>query len=150
MIPSFAYPWVLVLLPLPFLVAWLAPTHESPRAAVRVPFFARLVALTGAAPGSGAVVLHRPRGRLLLLLSPLLLLHLVDRDALAQLGQNGGRARVCGGQLGLRQQRRGGELDLLAKAAAQRERIRQVAVADGEDAQPFIRRHRRRGTFQRR
>ena len=72
--------------------------------------------------------------------------------ALAQLVQNGRGARVRARQLGLGQQRRGGELDLLAKAAAQRERIRQVAVADGEDAQAvdFTRRRRRRGTFRRR
>ena len=73
--------------------------------------------------------------------------------ALAQLVQNGRGARVRARQLGLGQQRRGGELDLLAKAAAQRERIRQVAVADGEDAQAvasFTRHRRRRGTFRRR
>jgi Ca-activated chloride channel homolog len=49
-------PWALALLPLPLLVYWLAPEFRDHGEAVRVPFFVRLVKLTGKDPQSGAVV----------------------------------------------------------------------------------------------
>jgi len=53
---QFEYPWALALLPLPLLVYWLAPEFRDHGEAVRVPFFGRLVKLTGKDPQSGAVV----------------------------------------------------------------------------------------------
>jgi Ca-activated chloride channel family protein len=35
---QFAYPWIFLLLPIPFLIHWLAPAHQEPRLAVYVPF----------------------------------------------------------------------------------------------------------------
>ncbi len=56
---EFAYPWMFVLLALPLLVRWLAPVYQESQDSIRVPFFQRLVALTGQAPKKGAVVLQR-------------------------------------------------------------------------------------------
>lgn len=53
---QFEFPWALALLPLPLLVYWLAPEFRDHGEAVRVPFFGRLVKLTGKDPQSGAVV----------------------------------------------------------------------------------------------
>ncbi len=50
------FPWALALIPLPLLVYWLAPEFRDHGEAVRVPFFVRLVNLTGKDPQSGAVV----------------------------------------------------------------------------------------------
>jgi len=65
--PSFAYPWLALLLPLPLVVYFLLPRHRERRPALRVPFFARLVTLTGATPEGGAVVGHRGPTRSVLL-----------------------------------------------------------------------------------
>jgi Ca-activated chloride channel family protein len=54
-----AYPWLLVLLPLPLLVRWLAPPHKETRPAIAVPFMGRLMAASGARPAEGAVVARR-------------------------------------------------------------------------------------------
>ena len=56
---EFAYPWMIVALPAPLLVYWLMPPHREVKASVRVPFFQRLVDLTGEVPSHGAVVLQR-------------------------------------------------------------------------------------------
>jgi Ca-activated chloride channel family protein len=56
---TFAYPWLALLLPLPALVFWLLPVHAENRPAVRVPFFALLVSLTGQQPRAGVVVVRR-------------------------------------------------------------------------------------------
>ncbi len=56
---TLAYPWLLLLLPLPWVVHRMVPPHVERRPAVRVPFFAILVALTGAAPQGGAAVTTR-------------------------------------------------------------------------------------------
>ena len=56
---SFAAPWAFMLLPLPILVWWLAPPHRERVPAIRVPFFQRISARLGLAPGSGSMV----RGR---------------------------------------------------------------------------------------
>ncbi|MCE4223326.1 VWA domain-containing protein [Methylobacterium sp. C25] len=57
---SFAYPWLVLLAPLPLAIWWLLPPHSDRRASLRVPFFDRLVALSGQRPRQGGVV--RPRG----------------------------------------------------------------------------------------
>jgi len=60
---SFAYPWLAALVPLPLLVPWLLPAYAERRRGVRVPFFGRLVSLTGQSPRAGAVVGRRGRWR---------------------------------------------------------------------------------------
>ncbi|MEA1834326.1 VWA domain-containing protein [Methylobacterium durans] len=62
-----AYPWLALLAPLPFLVRWLLPPHPTARAGLRVPFFSRLVALTGQLPHRGGVVAARSLPRLAML-----------------------------------------------------------------------------------
>jgi Ca-activated chloride channel family protein len=54
-----AYPWLLLLLPLPLLVSRFVPPYKERKGAVQVPFFQRLVELTGAKPSKGAVILQR-------------------------------------------------------------------------------------------
>ena len=54
-----AHPWVLIFLPLPFLVWWLVSPYRQRRAAVRVPFFDSIVAASGEAPHVGAHVKSR-------------------------------------------------------------------------------------------
>jgi len=56
---EFALPWLFALLPLPLLVYWLVPAHQESQDSIRVPFFQRLVELTGQQPRKGAVVLQR-------------------------------------------------------------------------------------------
>jgi Ca-activated chloride channel homolog len=57
-----AYRWVLLLLPLPFLVYWLLPTYKEERDSVRFSFFAAIVHATGLKASPGAVI---PRSNLL-------------------------------------------------------------------------------------
>ncbi len=57
---EFAYPWMYVLLVLPFMVRLLFKPYKEQREAVQAPFFEKLKKITGQAPGKGAVVL-RPR-----------------------------------------------------------------------------------------
>ena len=57
---TFADPWFLLLLPLPWLVRSLLPAHHERKAAVRVPFMQRLSRLAGLQPGSGVAVARRP------------------------------------------------------------------------------------------
>ena len=56
---QFEMVWAFVLLPLPLIVAWLAPAFRDSGESLRVPFFARLVDLSGQKPRRGAVVLHK-------------------------------------------------------------------------------------------
>jgi Ca-activated chloride channel family protein len=56
---EFAWPWLLLLLPLPILAWWLLPPFRARQASVQVPFFERLAAATGQTPQRGAVVLQR-------------------------------------------------------------------------------------------
>lgn len=56
-----AHPWLLLLLPLPWLLHRFLPPHREPRIAVRAPFTGRLAALTGQAPAPGATVVRRRR-----------------------------------------------------------------------------------------
>ena len=55
-----AWPGALLMLPLPLLVAWLLPPHRQPGVALRVPFFARVVAAAGARAQSGAMLRPAP------------------------------------------------------------------------------------------
>jgi len=59
---EFAYRWVLLSLPLPFLIYWVLPTYKEERDAVRFSFFAYLVRATGLKAAPGAVI---PRSNLL-------------------------------------------------------------------------------------
>ena len=56
---EFAHPWLFILLPLPLLVYWLFPAYQESQDSIRVPFFQRLVELTGQEPRKGAVILQR-------------------------------------------------------------------------------------------
>jgi len=56
---EFANPWIFLALPLPLLVRWLAPAYQESQDSIRVPFFQRLVELTGQKPNKGAVILQR-------------------------------------------------------------------------------------------
>jgi len=56
---EFATPWMFVVLPLPLLVRWLLPAYQESQDSIRVPFFQRLVELTGLKPKKGAVILQR-------------------------------------------------------------------------------------------
>jgi Ca-activated chloride channel family protein len=58
---QFAYPWMLLLLPVPLLIHWLAPAHHEPRLAVYVPFMRRLARLAGARTAAGTVITRRRR-----------------------------------------------------------------------------------------
>lgn len=64
---SFTYPWIALLAPLPILVRFLLPPYVERRAGLRVPFFDRLVRLSGQKPYSGGLVARRHVGRLLVL-----------------------------------------------------------------------------------
>lgn len=65
---TLAFPWLLLLLlPLPLLVRWLAPPHREERPALVVPFMDRLAASAGHDPSHGAVVLRGGRLRGLML-----------------------------------------------------------------------------------
>lgn len=56
---TFAYPWLALLLPVPWFVHRFVPPLAERRPGLRVPFFERLVRLTGAVPREGAVVARR-------------------------------------------------------------------------------------------
>jgi len=56
-----AYPWLLLLLPVPLLVRWLLPAYRESRPALQCTFLERLAQLTGRRPAPGAVERPRPR-----------------------------------------------------------------------------------------
>lgn len=56
---EFANPWMALILPLPLLVYFLFPAYKESQDSIRVPFFQRLVELSGQTPSKGAVVLQR-------------------------------------------------------------------------------------------
>ncbi|WP_157018883.1 VWA domain-containing protein [Mesorhizobium xinjiangense] len=58
---TLAFPWALLLLPLPLLLWWLFPPHREQVPALRFPFFRRIVETAGSEPGQGAVILARTR-----------------------------------------------------------------------------------------
>ncbi|MBB4005633.1 VWA domain-containing protein [Aurantimonas endophytica] len=58
---TLAFPWALLLLPLPLLLWLLFPPHRERVPALRFPFFRQIVETAGFRPGEGAVVLSRTR-----------------------------------------------------------------------------------------
>ena len=56
---TFAHAWLFLLLPLPWLIRKMLPTHHERKAAVRVPFLQRLSRLAGQKPGNGVAVAKR-------------------------------------------------------------------------------------------
>ncbi|MFT7288144.1 MAG: Ca-activated chloride channel family protein [Halieaceae bacterium] len=58
---EFTHMWLFLLLPLPFIVRWLLPPHRENQDSLQVPYFQRLVALSGETPRIGASVLLRRR-----------------------------------------------------------------------------------------
>lgn len=56
---EFVYPWAFVLIILPFAVTLFAPAYKERKSSIKVPYFARLVDVTGEKPQSGAVLLNR-------------------------------------------------------------------------------------------
>lgn len=55
---TLAYPWLLVLLPLPLLIRWLTPPRREQRQCLVVPFLKRLADETGQQPGAGSVIMR--------------------------------------------------------------------------------------------
>ena len=58
---EFAYPWLFLLIPLPLLVVWLAPSFKSKKDSIQVPYFTKLVEVTGQTPEAGAILIVRKR-----------------------------------------------------------------------------------------
>ncbi|WP_193140670.1 MULTISPECIES: VWA domain-containing protein [unclassified Meridianimarinicoccus] len=58
---SFAFPWAVLLLPLPWLVWRFAPRYRHQTTAVRIPFFRQITEAAGLDPKPGALVLRRAR-----------------------------------------------------------------------------------------
>ncbi|WP_439101079.1 VWA domain-containing protein [Congregibacter sp.] len=58
---EFTLPWAFALLALPLLVRWLTPPHRESQDSLQVPYFQRLVLLSGETPRAGASVLRRRR-----------------------------------------------------------------------------------------
>ena len=56
---EFVYPWAFILLIAPFAVTLFAPAYKERKSSIKVPYFARLVDVTGEKPQSGAVLLSR-------------------------------------------------------------------------------------------
>lgn len=63
---TLAHPWILLLLPLPFLVRRLSKPYRVQRTALRIPWFRRLATYTERTPGEGAVVPRGSRGQAVL------------------------------------------------------------------------------------
>ncbi len=58
---EFTQGWAFALLVLPLLVRWLSPPHRESQDSLQVPYFKRLVTLSGETPRAGASVLRRRR-----------------------------------------------------------------------------------------
>ena len=56
---TLAYPWLLLALPVPWLLARLLPSHHESRSSVRIPRLHRLAEITHQEPATGAAVLQR-------------------------------------------------------------------------------------------
>ena len=63
----FAYPWLLLLIGLPFLLRPLLPSWREGQAALRLPWFERIAALTGQTPFRGSGAARPPRWESLVL-----------------------------------------------------------------------------------
>jgi len=57
---TFAYAWLFILLPLPWLLRRLLPAHHERKTAVRVPFLKRLSLVAGLQPGNDVAIARRP------------------------------------------------------------------------------------------
>ncbi|MDX2319166.1 MAG: VWA domain-containing protein, partial [Moritella sp.] len=55
---EFSYPWLFLLLPLPWFIQQFSPTYKIKQSALQVPFFSQLVSLSGEQPNTGAVKLE--------------------------------------------------------------------------------------------
>jgi len=62
---EFADPWLLLALPLPWLLRWLLPPRREPVPALRIPFFDAIAAVSGETPRPGASVPVQRRLQLL-------------------------------------------------------------------------------------
>ena len=58
---EFAAPWAFALLLAPALIRWLTPPHRESRDSLQVPYFQRLVTLSGETPRAGASIRRRLR-----------------------------------------------------------------------------------------
>ncbi|MGI9518559.1 MAG: VWA domain-containing protein [Pirellulaceae bacterium] len=56
---TLAHPWLLLLVPLPFLIARFLPEYREGRSSLRIPRISRLAELTGQLPATGAVTMRR-------------------------------------------------------------------------------------------
>jgi Ca-activated chloride channel family protein len=56
---EFTMPWAFLLLLAPAVIRWLAPPHRESRDSLQVPYFQRLVALSGETPRTGASIRQR-------------------------------------------------------------------------------------------
>jgi Ca-activated chloride channel family protein len=56
---DFSYPWAFVLLASPFIVYFVLPEYREQKASIQVPYFKRLLEITGKKPSKGAVLLSR-------------------------------------------------------------------------------------------
>lgn len=61
-----AFPWALVLLPLPFLVRLLVPPYRDQVPAIRSPFFRKIAEAAGSDPRPGSIILSRSRIQMLI------------------------------------------------------------------------------------
>ena len=64
---AFVHPWAFSLLFLPLFITWFAPSYKERRQSVQVPYFTRLVDITGETPQHGAVVNRRKNAQRILL-----------------------------------------------------------------------------------
>ncbi len=64
---TFSHTWLLLLIPLPWLIRRWLPTHQEQKTAVRVPFMQRISRLAGVQPGSSTAVAKRPFSQWLVL-----------------------------------------------------------------------------------
>lgn len=65
---EFAYPWCFALVALPLLIRWLVPAYKEKKSSVQVPYFQRLVDVSGETRQSGAVILKRKTLQTLLII----------------------------------------------------------------------------------
>ncbi|KGJ94129.1 VWA domain-containing protein [Colwellia psychrerythraea] len=56
---EFAYPWAFVLIILPIIVYFYSSEYKEQKASIQVPYFQRVLNVTGKAPSEGAVLLKR-------------------------------------------------------------------------------------------
>ena len=64
---TIAYPWLFLLLPLPWVIRKIMPAYRESRSSVRVPFLQRLSRLSGQQVGKGSAISRRRRSQWFLL-----------------------------------------------------------------------------------